>query len=139
MYAILVAVPAIPLKPKTAAIKAITKNVSAQLNMLHHPFSKTVSGWPHRVSCGTDLRLELQLSLLKHCRKRCAENDILMKHSETRKERPLQALLAHLAGVPSPAWSLTDQGDRVDPKAADFLAIRPAVRLLHSFGHRVVV
>lgn len=39
--AIELAVPAIPPKPKTAAIKAITKNVSAQLNMLHHPFSKS--------------------------------------------------------------------------------------------------
>jgi hypothetical protein len=32
------AVPAIPPKPSTAAINAITKNVIAQLNMLHLPF-----------------------------------------------------------------------------------------------------
>jgi hypothetical protein len=36
--AIELAVPAIPPKPKTAAIKAITKNVNAQLNMIHLPF-----------------------------------------------------------------------------------------------------
>ena len=36
--AIELAVPAIPPKPKTAAINAITKNVSAQLNMTHLPF-----------------------------------------------------------------------------------------------------
>jgi len=36
--AIELAVPAIPPKPRTAAIKAITRNVSAQLNMMHLPF-----------------------------------------------------------------------------------------------------
>jgi hypothetical protein len=42
--AIELAVPAIPPKPSTAAIKAITKKVIAQLNMLHHPFSNTECG-----------------------------------------------------------------------------------------------
>src|SRR5262249_12229299 len=42
--AILLAVPAIPPKPKTAAINAITKKVRAQLNMLHLPFSKAEVG-----------------------------------------------------------------------------------------------
>jgi hypothetical protein len=41
-WAIELAVPASPPKPSAAAIRAITKNVSAQLNMLHHPFSETI-------------------------------------------------------------------------------------------------
>jgi hypothetical protein len=49
MYAILVAVPATPLKPSAAAIKAITKNVSAQLNMMHLPFPLLGLGWARRL------------------------------------------------------------------------------------------
>ena len=41
--AIELAVPATPVKPNAAAIKAITKNVSAQLNMMHLPFRFSVN------------------------------------------------------------------------------------------------
>jgi hypothetical protein len=42
-----VAVPASPLKPSAAAISAITKNVSAQLSIIHLPFSETLDDSAH--------------------------------------------------------------------------------------------
>ena len=42
--AMYIAVPESVPKPSTAAIKAITKKVIAQLNMLHHPFSNAECG-----------------------------------------------------------------------------------------------
>jgi hypothetical protein len=54
--AIELAVPAIPPKPSTAAIKAITRNVIAQLNMMHHPFSNAESGFAAFNVCGLNLQ-----------------------------------------------------------------------------------
>lgn len=38
-FAISIAAPAIPIKPKNAAIIAITKNIPAHLNILTSPFT----------------------------------------------------------------------------------------------------